>query len=77
MTVTIAAMTADHADGVAAIFTEGIATGNATFEAEAPDWAAFDSAKLSEHRLVALDDTEVVGWAALSPTSSRHVYRGV
>ena len=77
MTVTIAAMTADHTAAVAAIFTEGITTGNATFESEAPDWPAFDVAKLSEHRLVALDDTEVVGWAALSPTSSRHVYRGV
>lgn len=77
MTIAIVAMTAAHADAVAAIFTEGIATGNATFEGEAPDWSAFDAAKLAEHRLVALGGNEVLGWAALSPTSSRHVYRGV
>lgn len=73
----IADITADHADAVAAIFAEGIATGNATFESEAPDWSAFDAAKLAAHRFVALDADEVVGWTAISPTSSRHVYRGV
>ena len=70
-------MTADHADTVAAIFTEGIETGNATFETDAPDWSSFDAAKSAEHRLVALDGDTVVGWTALSPTSSRAVYRGV
>lgn len=73
----ITAMTAVHADAVAAIFAEGIATGNATFESAAPDWSAFDASKLAAHRLVAVDEDEVVGWTALSPTSSRHVYRGV
>lgn len=70
-------MTADHADAVAAIFSEGIQSGNATFETVAPDWAAFDTAKVAGHRWVALDDGAVIGWTALSPTSSRHVYRGV
>lgn len=70
-------MTAAHAEAVAAIFTEGIETGNATFETEAPDWAGFDTAKIAGHRLVAVDGDEVLGWTALSPTSSRHVYRGV
>lgn len=70
-------MTPAHADSVAAIFTEGIDTGNATFEAQAPDWTGFDAAKLVRHRLVALDGAVVVGWTALSPTSTRHVYRGV
>lgn len=70
-------MTVEHADAVAAIFTEGIETGNATFERRAPDWAAFDGAKLAKHRWVALDGDEVVGWVALGPYSSRHVYRGV
>ena len=77
MTVAIAAMTAEHADAVTAIFTEGIETGNATFETAAPDWAAFDGAKLTDHRFVALDGEDVVGWTALGPYSSRHVYRGV
>lgn len=73
----IAPMTADHGAAVATIFTEGIETGNATFETEAPDWADFDAAKVKEHRWVAVAGDDVLGWTALSPYSSRHVYRGV
>jgi L-amino acid N-acyltransferase YncA len=62
---------------VRTIFEEGIATGQATFEAEAPSWEAWDGAHLPELRLVAEEDGEVVGWAALSPYSSRAVYSGV
>jgi phosphinothricin acetyltransferase len=61
---------------VAAIWTDGIATGNATFETEVPSWAEFDRTRLPAHRLVAADG-EVVGWAALTPTSSRDCYAGV
>jgi L-amino acid N-acyltransferase YncA len=59
------------------VYGEGIATGNATFETEVPTWETWDSAHLSEHRLVALRDGEVVGWAAASPVSDRCVYGGV
>jgi phosphinothricin acetyltransferase len=60
------------------IFAEGIATGDATFESEAPDWARFNSARLQQHRLVAETPTgEVVGWAAVSAVSGRPVYAGV
>lgn len=62
---------------VEAIHREGIATGDATFEAEPPMWEAFDAGKLDVGRLVAVDGGRVVGWAALSPVSSRPVYRGV
>jgi L-amino acid N-acyltransferase YncA len=62
---------------VRAIFEEGIATGQATFETEAPSWEDWDGAHLAGPRLVADEDGEVVGWAALSPVSSRCVYRGV
>jgi L-amino acid N-acyltransferase YncA len=59
---------------VAEIYRDGIRSG-ATFATEAPAWGAWDS----EHtlRLVAVASGEVVGWAALSPVSPRHVYRGV
>lgn len=70
-------MTADHGDAVLAIFAEGIATGHATFEHTAPTWDAFDAAKLPDHRFVAEDDGDVLGWVAVSATSSRDVYRGV
>lgn len=69
----------DPADypAVRAIFEEGIATRNATFEAEAPSWEAWDADHLAEHRLVAEVERDVVGWAALSPVSSRCCYAGV
>jgi L-amino acid N-acyltransferase YncA len=62
---------------VRAIYLEGIATGNATFESEAPEWPEWDSKHLKDARLVAEMDGKVVGWAALSPVSSRCVYSGV
>jgi L-amino acid N-acyltransferase YncA len=63
--------------GVATVYGEGISTGNATFETEVPTWDAWDSFHLPEHRLVAVCDGEVVGWAAVSPVSDRCVYGGV
>ena len=59
------------------IYAEGIATGAATFETEPPRWAAFDAGRLPGHRIVAVEEGEVVGWAALSPTSTRACYAGV
>ena len=38
---------------VAAIYAEGIATGDATFETAPPTWERFDHGHLAEHRLVA------------------------
>jgi len=59
------------------IYGEGIQTGHATFEEEPPTWTAWDTAHLEACRLVARIDGTVVGWAALSPVSSRCVYAGV
>ena len=59
-----------------AIFEEGIATRPATFETEAPSWEDWDGAHLPL-RLVAEEDGEVLGWAALAPYSARECYRGV
>jgi L-amino acid N-acyltransferase YncA len=64
-------------EAVRAIYLEGIATGQATFETAAPDWPAWDAAHLADGRLVARHAGQVVGWAALSPVSSRCVYGGV
>jgi L-amino acid N-acyltransferase YncA len=54
------------------IYTEGIATGNATFEQTPTGWDEWDAGKLTIPRLVAEADGAVVGWAAISPTSKRH-----
>src|ERR687894_429293 len=64
-------------EAVRAIYLEGIATGNATFETDAPDWETWDEGRLKDARLVARSEGRVVGWAALSPVSSRPVYAGV
>jgi len=62
---------------VSRIYQEGIETGEATFETDVPSWEEWDAAKLTICRLVATGGDSVVGWAALSPVSRRHVYRGV
>ena len=73
----LAALTAADWPAVRAIYEEGIATGNATFETVAPEWAAWNAARLPCCRLVARRGRRVAGWAALSPVSSRAVYSGV
>lgn len=70
-------LTAADWPAVRAIYEEGIATGQATFETAAPEWPAWDAARLAVGRLVARRGQRVIGWAALSPVSSRAVYAGV
>jgi phosphinothricin acetyltransferase len=60
---------------VRTIFEEGIATGQATFETEAPSWEDWGGAHSTG--LVAEEDGAVVGWVALAPYSSRPCYAGV
>jgi len=62
---------------VRSIYLEGIATGNATFETSAPEWEKWDAGHLSTCRFVARSGNEILGWAALTPVSSRCVYAGV
>jgi L-amino acid N-acyltransferase YncA len=62
---------------VRAIYEQGIGTGNATFESASPDWNEWDSAHLSDPRLVAREGDAVLGWAALGPVSDRCAYAGV
>src|SRR5215475_2480561 len=76
MPCSIVPMLAEHWNAVRRIYAEGIATGNATFETEIPQWERWNSAHRQECRLLAIEDDEV-GWAALSPVSARQVYRGV
>ena len=64
-------------DSVSKIYEEGIATGFATFETKVPTYESWDKAHLKTCRLVAERNGEVLGWAALSPVSSRCVYGGV
>ena len=67
----------EHWPEVLRIYREGIATGNATFETEAPSWEKCDGGHLPNCRLVVQEESKTFGWAALSPVSSRRVYAGV
>lgn len=75
--VTVRSMTDSDWDDVLRIYGEGIATGNATFATGVPDRESLDTQWLPGHRWVAEIDGTVVGWAALSPVSTRECYRGV
>src|SRR4051794_34550048 len=77
MEFTIDTMTVNDWEAVRSIYLEGIATGRATFETEAPDWERWDRAHRPDCRLVARGDGQVIAWAALSPVSARRVYAGV
>ena len=77
MIFTVTALRDDDWEAVRRIYLEGIATGQATFETDAPEWEAWDRAHLRVGRLAARAGAEVLGWTALSPVSSRRVYAGV
>jgi phosphinothricin acetyltransferase len=77
VTYTIDKLQESDWERVRSIYLEGIATGNATFETDAPDWEAWNRNHSSFARLVARDEHSIPGWAALSPVSSRSVYVGV
>jgi L-amino acid N-acyltransferase YncA len=77
MQMRLACLKFTHWPDVRRIYLEGIATGHATFETEAPDWPKWDSEHLPHSRLIATVAESIAGWAALSPVSRRSAYAGV
>jgi L-amino acid N-acyltransferase YncA/2-polyprenyl-3-methyl-5-hydroxy-6-metoxy-1,4-benzoquinol methylase len=76
--VLIRPMRPADAEQVLAIYQAGLDTGQASFETTAPTWNTFDQGRLARYRHVAVSASgEVLGWAAATPVSPRHVYRGV
>lgn len=61
---------------VAEIYTQGLERGISTFNTECPSFEAWDAAHTKECRFVSEEDGKVVGWVAISPTSSRCAYKG-
>jgi L-amino acid N-acyltransferase YncA len=72
MEMAIDALTPADWEQVRAIYLEGIATGQATFETEAPAWETWDVAHHPFARLVARTEGRLAGWAALSPVCGEH-----
>jgi L-amino acid N-acyltransferase YncA len=64
-------------EAVLAIYADGLATRNATFETAVPTAAEMAARWLPGLAWVAELGGEVVGWAAVSPVSSRECYAGV
>ena len=62
---------------VRAIYAQGIATRQATFETEPPSWEEWNAGHHTKLRLVVELGGEVVAWAALAPSSRRPCYAGV
>ena len=75
--IRIEPMTLDDGPAVLEIYIQGIATGNATLETSAPDWARWHASHRRDCRLVARLYGRVVGWTALGRYSTREVYAGV
>jgi phosphinothricin acetyltransferase len=64
-------------DQVKQIYLDGIRTGIATFQTEAPEWGEWDQGHIQSCRMVARSEDLILGWAALSPTSSRCCHKGI
>jgi L-amino acid N-acyltransferase YncA len=77
MNFAIDALTSGDWPQVRSIYQDGIATGNATFETAAPEWEQWDAGHLAAPRLAARSEEGLIGWAVLSPVSTRVVYAGV
>jgi phosphinothricin acetyltransferase len=77
MDFVIEAMRPDDWGRVRQIYQEGLATGDASFEVDAPTREEWDAAHHRHSRLVARQGGRVVAWAALAPTSRRPCYAGV
>jgi len=58
------------------IYLQGIETGTATFNTMCPSYEEWDNGHIDSCRFVYEDAGKVVGWVAISPTSSRCVYKG-
>jgi len=77
MEIVMDSMRPEDWDQVRAIYLEGISTGNATFEFQAPEWEKWNSAHVVEPRLVVRNGGQIAAWASLSRVSARQVYAGV
>jgi L-amino acid N-acyltransferase YncA len=70
-------MSAGDWERVREIYLEGIESGHATFETQAPSWEEWDQNHQQFARLVLSKNNVISGWAALSKVSRRVVYNGV
>ena len=75
--VTARPVTEDDMQAVLAIYDEGLATRNATFETKLPTAKQLSKQWLRGMAWVAELDGQVAGWTAIAPVSARECYAGV
>lgn len=75
--ITTRPLTDDDMAAVLAIYEEGLATRNATFETRLPTAEQLSDRWLPGMAWVAELDETVVGWTAITPVSARECYSGV
>ena len=73
----IEALTEKHWPEVRVIYQSGLATGNANFNHQVPDWDKWDNKHVKNCRLVAMQESRVLGWAALTAITDNCVFAGV
>ncbi|WP_330399375.1 GNAT family N-acetyltransferase [Agathobacter ruminis] len=61
---------------VAEIYKQGLEGGTATFNTVCPSFEEWDKSHIKTCRFVYEEDGVVVGWVAISPSSSRCAYKG-
>ena len=69
-------MKKDDWESVSDIYRQGLETGISTFNTECPSYDEWDGSHAKPCRLVYEDGGKVVGWAAVTPSSSVCAYRG-
>lgn len=77
MSYEIRQLTFEDWEEIKEIYLQGIETGHATFQTEAPSKEAWFEEHISACSLGYFDNKELLAWAALSRISSRCVYAGV
>lgn len=77
MAITIRDLIASDWPAIKEIYQQGIDTGNATYETQAPETEVLKGKFLKQPQLVAVDNGQIIGWAMLSAVSNRCVYAGV
>lgn len=61
---------------VSEIYIQSLEKGIATFETICPKYEDWDKKHFSNCRYVAIEESNIVGWITVSPTSNRPAYRG-
>ena len=61
---------------VAEIYKQGLEEGTSTFNTECPSFTEWNEGHIKNCRFVFEEEGKVVGWIALSPSSSRCAYKG-